>query len=72
MTQFTKDQLVRARESAQGMVKGVEYRVVGVDVQPTAFGEFVTYGLTRAVPTPLPAENRPLFVVNGHLILEAA
>lgn len=72
MTAFVKGQVVRARESVQGMTKGVEYRVVDLHMQSTAFGQFVTYGLTRAERSPLVAENRPLFISNGHLLLEAA
>jgi hypothetical protein len=64
MTRFRKGQHVISCITAQGLHLDTIYRVVGVQVRPTPWGEFVTYELTDG-------EQR-LRIANGHLILREA
>lgn len=65
---FDLGDVVRSRVSAQGMVSGRCYRVVGVHVMRNFTGKYISYDLVDEVDGL--ALQHP--VGNGHLVLEAA
>lgn len=75
---FEVGQVVRARESVQGLVAGVEYVVRDLMENRTPFGTFVTYAVSpTANPRNLEIEaalyrttgQSWIWVANGHLVL---
>jgi hypothetical protein len=54
-TTFNMGQTVTAKVTAQGMVAGSRYLIVGVSEKPTAFGTFATYWLSTVADLQLPA-----------------
>lgn len=66
MGTFTVGQVVRSLVDAQGLVRGREYVVRRVASRSTFVGTFLTYTLEDAA-----TGDRPYFVGNGHLVLEA-
>lgn len=69
MTAYSKGQMIEAKTNAQGLRRGERYQITGVKMNPTPFGDFVTYTVASLRP------EEPGFeweVVNGHLILAPA
>lgn len=65
-TRFEVGQRVRAALANPQVETGTIYIVVGVVVQPTPFGDFVTYHLVSESAD----GAEPTVVRNGHLLLE--
>lgn len=65
MTYFLVGEILRANVDAQGLHKGGLYRVEGLSVFPTPFGDVVTYSLRPEGGGVLLAVN------NAHLLLAA-
>lgn len=63
LTAFVVGQQVRPKLDVQGLSKDVIYTVRVIDSRSTAFGTYVTYGVQ--------ADAEVIWVVNGHLLLEA-
>lgn len=65
MTYFNTDDLVEARMTAQGMIKGKRYLIVDVSSTSTPFGEFVAYKIT---PNPKGPNYTTWGIANAHLL----
>lgn len=67
-TKFTKDDLVRSSDGAQGLDPERTYRVVRVKEFSSPFGNFVDYVLTESESAKY--GEREWLVRNGHLVLQ--